>query len=494
MWRGLILAKALEQFLTDVRWGDLDYLLIDMPPGTGDIQMALPRLLPQAEMLVVTTPAKGAQKVAARVADMARRSYLKVLGVVENMSAFVAPDGSRHEIFGAGGGQRLAALDRRAARRRDPDRARGVRGRRRRAARSCSSTPTAPRRRRSARSPDGSSTSCCRRSTWPAARPASSSSWTSCSRSRSDRRHAGAAPRLRRGRGAVRRARRPAIPMRCSTPCLEYGGLAAGDARASRSAPAPGKATRGFVSRAHRSGTRSNPAPAWLRCCAAQRRRRRGDRRSRTGRSRPDALPARVRRAGVALGADRADRVRAGGRRVLAPGGTIALFWNRRREWDGGSVPTSTAGSRGTCARAVPRRVSSGTSTGHSTELEAAGRFDEVVKQTFAWTPGVHDRGVRRDDGHALEPPHARRRDPGAPARRRRPGRRSARRTSRGRLDPRRCITGDGASRRGSRPTSRSCPRPCPRPSASGGARAPAGRPCRAAPRACRCRARRRCR
>jgi ATP-binding protein involved in chromosome partitioning len=110
MWRGLILAKALEQFLTDVKWGDLDYLLIDMPPGTGDIQMALARLLPQAEMLVVTTPAKGAQKVAARVADMARRSYTKVLGVVENMSEFVAPDGSRHAIFGEGGGRRLAKM------------------------------------------------------------------------------------------------------------------------------------------------------------------------------------------------------------------------------------------------------------------------------------------------------------------------------------------------------------------------------------------------
>jgi ATP-binding protein involved in chromosome partitioning len=110
MWRGLILAKALEQFLTDVQWGDVDYLLIDMPPGTGDIQMALARLLPQAEMLVVTTPAKGAQKVAARVADMARRSYTKVLGVVENMSEFVAPDGSRHAIFGEGGGRRLAKL------------------------------------------------------------------------------------------------------------------------------------------------------------------------------------------------------------------------------------------------------------------------------------------------------------------------------------------------------------------------------------------------
>ncbi|MCU1426033.1 MAG: ATPase involved in chromosome partitioning [Actinomycetia bacterium] len=110
MWRGLILAKALEQFLTDVSWGDLDYLLIDMPPGTGDIQMALARLLPQTEMLVVTTPAKGAQKVASRVADMARRSYMKVLGIVENMSEFVAPDGSRHAIFGEGGGRRLAKL------------------------------------------------------------------------------------------------------------------------------------------------------------------------------------------------------------------------------------------------------------------------------------------------------------------------------------------------------------------------------------------------
>ena len=109
MWRGLILSKALEQFLTDVRWGEMDYLLIDMPPGTGDIQMALSRLLPSAEILVVTTPAEAAQKVAVRVADMARRSYLKVAGVVENMSEFAAPDGSRHAIFGAGGGAALAA-------------------------------------------------------------------------------------------------------------------------------------------------------------------------------------------------------------------------------------------------------------------------------------------------------------------------------------------------------------------------------------------------
>jgi ATP-binding protein involved in chromosome partitioning len=108
MWRGLILTKALEQFLTDVRWGEMDYLLIDMPPGTGDVQMGLARMLPQAELLVVTTPARAAQKVATRVADMAHRSYMKVVGVVENMSEFVAPDGSRHALFGEGGGAALA--------------------------------------------------------------------------------------------------------------------------------------------------------------------------------------------------------------------------------------------------------------------------------------------------------------------------------------------------------------------------------------------------
>ena len=108
MWRGLVLAKAVEQFLTDVRWGDLDYLLVDMPPGTGDIQMALSRLLPRAELLVVTTPALAAQKVAVRVADMARRSYLKVVGVVENMSAFTCDHGQAYPLFGSGGGQALA--------------------------------------------------------------------------------------------------------------------------------------------------------------------------------------------------------------------------------------------------------------------------------------------------------------------------------------------------------------------------------------------------
>jgi ATP-binding protein involved in chromosome partitioning len=109
MWRGLMLSKALEQFLRDVSWSQsLDYLLLDMPPGTGDVQMALARLLPQAEMVVVTTPQLAAQKVAARVADMARRSHMPVIGVVENMSGFTAPDGEHYPLFGSGGGQALA--------------------------------------------------------------------------------------------------------------------------------------------------------------------------------------------------------------------------------------------------------------------------------------------------------------------------------------------------------------------------------------------------
>jgi ATP-binding protein involved in chromosome partitioning len=109
MWRGLMLSKALEQFLTDVGWGPMDYLLVDMPPGTGDIQMALGRLLPRTELLVVTTPALAAQKVATRVADMARRSYLKVLGVIENMSTFTCDHGTEYPLFGEGGGETLAS-------------------------------------------------------------------------------------------------------------------------------------------------------------------------------------------------------------------------------------------------------------------------------------------------------------------------------------------------------------------------------------------------
>ena len=108
MWRGLILNRAVQPFCEDVAWGPMDYLLIDMPPGTGDVQMGLAKMLPQAEMLVVTTPALAAQKVAIRVANMGRANYLRIAGVIENMGAYVAPDGSHHELFGAGGGETLA--------------------------------------------------------------------------------------------------------------------------------------------------------------------------------------------------------------------------------------------------------------------------------------------------------------------------------------------------------------------------------------------------
>jgi ATP-binding protein involved in chromosome partitioning len=108
MWRGLMLTKAVEQFLRDVHWGDLDYLFIDMPPGTGDVQMGLARMLPRTDLLIVTTPALAAQKVAARAADMARRSFLRVCGVIENMSAFTCDHGETYALFGEGGGQALA--------------------------------------------------------------------------------------------------------------------------------------------------------------------------------------------------------------------------------------------------------------------------------------------------------------------------------------------------------------------------------------------------
>jgi ATP-binding protein involved in chromosome partitioning len=108
MWRGLMLTKAVEQFLNDVHWGELDYLFIDMPPGTGDVQMGLARMLPRTDLLIVTTPALAAQKVAARAADMARRSFLRVCGVIENMSEFVCGHGESYPLFGVGGGQALA--------------------------------------------------------------------------------------------------------------------------------------------------------------------------------------------------------------------------------------------------------------------------------------------------------------------------------------------------------------------------------------------------
>jgi len=108
MWRGLMLNRAVQHFLEEVAWGDIDYLVVDMPPGTGDVQMGLARMLPGAEVLVVTTPAQAAQMVAARAADMARRTYLRIAGVVENMSWFVCDHGVRYDLFGSGGGARLA--------------------------------------------------------------------------------------------------------------------------------------------------------------------------------------------------------------------------------------------------------------------------------------------------------------------------------------------------------------------------------------------------
>ena len=108
MWRGLVLNRAVQHFLEDVDWQGVDYLLIDMPPGTGDVQMGLAKLLPRAEMLVVTTPSLTAQKVAVRVVDMGRKNFLHVAGVVENMSSYVDDTGREHRLFGSGGGDRLA--------------------------------------------------------------------------------------------------------------------------------------------------------------------------------------------------------------------------------------------------------------------------------------------------------------------------------------------------------------------------------------------------
>jgi ATP-binding protein involved in chromosome partitioning len=108
VWRGPMLHKALTQFLQDVDWGELDYLLIDLPPGTGDVSMTLAQLLPQAQFLIVTTPQQTAQKVARRAAQMADKVSLEIGGVVENMSGFTTPSGERFAIFGEGGGKELA--------------------------------------------------------------------------------------------------------------------------------------------------------------------------------------------------------------------------------------------------------------------------------------------------------------------------------------------------------------------------------------------------
>ena len=108
VWRGPMLHKALQQFLEDVEWGELDYLLIDLPPGTGDVSMTLAQLLPQAKFVIVTTPQPVAQKVARRSAEMATKLKLEIAGVIENMSGFVTPGGERFQLFGEGGGQLLA--------------------------------------------------------------------------------------------------------------------------------------------------------------------------------------------------------------------------------------------------------------------------------------------------------------------------------------------------------------------------------------------------
>jgi ATP-binding protein involved in chromosome partitioning len=108
VWRGPMLHKAIQQFLEDVAWDELDYLLLDLPPGTGDVSMTLAQLLPQAKVLVVTTPQPAAQAVARRAAEMANKVDLELLGVIENMSGFTTPDGERFAIFGEGGGQLLA--------------------------------------------------------------------------------------------------------------------------------------------------------------------------------------------------------------------------------------------------------------------------------------------------------------------------------------------------------------------------------------------------
>jgi ATP-binding protein involved in chromosome partitioning len=108
MWRGPMLHKALEQFLVDVHWGDPDFLVLDLPPGTGDVAMSIAQFVPRAEVLVVTTPQEAAERVAQRAAVLARQLRLPVRGVVENQSWFTGDDAKRYELWGHGGGEQLA--------------------------------------------------------------------------------------------------------------------------------------------------------------------------------------------------------------------------------------------------------------------------------------------------------------------------------------------------------------------------------------------------
>ena len=122
MWRGPMLHRALEQFLSDVHWGELDVLVVDMPPGTGDVAISLGQLLPRAETIVVTTPQPAAQEVASRAGVMAQKTGMRLVGVVENMTG---------DVFGSGGGERLAAELGRSAARPRPARSAAARVRRR---------------------------------------------------------------------------------------------------------------------------------------------------------------------------------------------------------------------------------------------------------------------------------------------------------------------------------------------------------------------------
>ncbi len=172
MWRGLILNRAVQHFLEDVRWGELDYLLIDMPPGTGDVQMGLAKLLPRSEMIIVTTPARSAQKVAVRAANMGRKNYLRIVGVIENMTSFVTPDGAGVRHLRIRGRRGARSRRRCAAARAGAHRQRRRRWRRQRSADGARFGPGL--RCASTRSSITSWPRRCHPPRWPAAAPASS--------------------------------------------------------------------------------------------------------------------------------------------------------------------------------------------------------------------------------------------------------------------------------------------------------------------------------
>ena len=197
MWRGLMLNRGVTHFLQDVAWGDdLDYLFVDMPPGTGDVQMGVAKLLPRAEVIVVTTPARGAQKVASRAVSMARKSYLRVAGVIENMSTFTCEHGSTYSLFGEGGGAELAADAGVPLLGQVPARAGGVRRAATPASRWCWARVRPPTR--SGPSPTASSPRRSRRRRWPAAAPGCSTPpWPRSTRSSDARAALGARPAAR---------------------------------------------------------------------------------------------------------------------------------------------------------------------------------------------------------------------------------------------------------------------------------------------------------